>query len=313
MEGWAWSFPAGEQVFSDPLDSCSSSSVLPTQTEFEVYSACEYLEIQKLMEEPQDESHLPELLGKTNSLAVASSPTSDHGVTIRTCTYVLPEIQVWERRSPMPYTLLPEEEAFVTNVLGHERHGKEEDEEEERIEGEGSTCPLPCPRRRRSALTTAPRNDGGLTSSIVDLQDHIPNRGSGARGPRKRGTWKSGTWFHNHFLNAPCFGGLCSASKGKKRGLRENNKHWTPEEVKLLVNGVSELGVGHWTELKDQWFSDSDSGPVRTAVHLKDKWRNLVKSYVFKPTSKKKGRILHLDKELINKIKILAAEYPYPK
>jgi hypothetical protein len=31
MEGWAWSFPAGEQVFSDPLDSCSSSSVLPTQ------------------------------------------------------------------------------------------------------------------------------------------------------------------------------------------------------------------------------------------------------------------------------------------
>jgi hypothetical protein len=31
MEGWAWSFPAGEQVFSDPLDSCESSSALPTQ------------------------------------------------------------------------------------------------------------------------------------------------------------------------------------------------------------------------------------------------------------------------------------------
>jgi hypothetical protein len=107
---------------------------------------------------------------ETNSLAVASSPTSDHGVTIRTCTYVPPEIQVRESRSPMLYTVLPEEEeAFVTNVLGHERGGKEEDDEEERREGEGSTCPLPCPRRRRSALTTSPRDDGSLTSSIVDL------------------------------------------------------------------------------------------------------------------------------------------------
>jgi hypothetical protein len=59
---------------------------------------------------------------------------------------------------------------------------------------------------------------------------------------------------------------LCSASKGEKR---ENDKHWTPKEVKLLVDGVSELGVGHWTELKDGWFSDSNSGPVRTATNLK--------------------------------------------
>ncbi|KAM0852121.1 hypothetical protein ACQ4PT_051985 [Festuca glaucescens] len=102
-----------------------------------------------------------------------------------------------------------------------------------------------------------------------------------------------------------------SASKSKQQGQRKENEHWDPEEVKLLVDGVSELGVGRWTKLKSKWFPNSNSG--RTAVNLKDKWRNLVKAYVFRPTSKKKAKNAHLDKDLINKIQMLAADYPYPK
>jgi hypothetical protein len=60
-------------------------------------------------------------------------------------------------------------------------------------------------------------------------------------------------------------------SKSKKQGHRKATKHWVSEEVKLLVDGVSDLGVGRWTQLKNKWFpnSDSDSVPVRTAEHLK--------------------------------------------
>ncbi|KAG2548800.1 hypothetical protein PVAP13_9KG209170 [Panicum virgatum] len=60
-----------------------------------------------------------------------------------------------------------------------------------------------------------------------------------------------------------------------------------------LVIGVSKRGFGRWSRVKDDYFSTS----VRTAVHLKDKWRNLVaackantsrKAHKEKNTSKKK-------------------------
>ncbi|OEL31995.1 hypothetical protein BAE44_0006986, partial [Dichanthelium oligosanthes] len=42
----------------------------------------------------------------------------------------------------------------------------------------------------------------------------------------------------------------------------------------LLVNGVSEYGVGKWKYVKTKYFLTS----IRTPVHLKDKWKNLVKA-----------------------------------
>ncbi|XBI88262.1 hypothetical protein VPH35_026247 [Triticum aestivum] len=116
------------------------------------------------------------------------------------------------------------------------------------------------------------------------------------RGPRKRRiplcTDKS--WFlGNHF-----------GGDGKNRGLRTNNEHWTPEEVTALVDGVEDLGVGRWSALKKKWFSTS----VRTAVNLKDKWRNLLRSYT---GNAERGCYLQLDHSLIQRIQKVAAENPY--
>uniref|UniRef100_A0ACD5W2T0 Uncharacterized protein n=1 Tax=Avena sativa TaxID=4498 RepID=A0ACD5W2T0_AVESA len=291
MERWTGSFTAGDaHVFSDPiLYWCSTSPVLPPETAFEVYSAYENSEIQQYLEEPQDESHLPDLLG------IVSSPTSDHDMTIQTYEHVPLEIEKereW-RWGAMSYTaLLEQDEAPATTALGSERGGNEEEDEEkeEMREAAGSTRPMPC-RRRRTPVPTAALREEGSCSSSSDLLAYMPKSGSGPRQPRQKRHW----WpMPDHFRD------FCSSSKSKKPEHRKNNDEWEPEEVKLLVDGISNLGVGQWTKLKSKWFSPqkkkknkcfsaSDQGrPVRTAVHLKDKWRNLVKAYVSKPTSKKK-------------------------
>ncbi|CAL4916960.1 unnamed protein product [Urochloa decumbens] len=86
---------------------------------------------------------------------------------------------------------------------------------------------------------------------------------------------------------------------------RKNNDHWTQDEVKLLVNGVSEFGVGKWKAVKIQYFTPS----IRTPVHLKDKWKNLVKA-----CKKESGRmLLPLEQSLIERIIELDDNEPYPK
>ncbi|KAK1670466.1 hypothetical protein QYE76_058625 [Lolium multiflorum] len=257
QEAAADSFPAGDgwmaNVLSSPVDRRSSTSTWPTQIEYESYS-----------------------------------PTSYHGMTLQTCVPVPPETwKVRERRRHMPSVLLPEkEEAPATTALLDEREGNEEEEEEEEEDEEGreggvSTQPLGCHWRTRPAPAATPREEGGSTSAIVDLLDYMRKSGSGPRRPRQKGKW----WpLPDNFGSAPCFWDLCSSSKVDKHGPRKNNEHWTPEEVKVLVDGVSELGVGKWSKLKKRWFSDS----IRTAVNLKDKWRNLLIAYTVRPTSKKK-------------------------
>lgn len=49
---------------------------------------------------------------------------------------------------------------------------------------------------------------------------------------------------------------------------------WTPEEVKHLNAAVKALGKGKWMKALEQYKFQS----CRTAVDLKDKWRNLTKA-----------------------------------
>ncbi|KAF7104624.1 hypothetical protein CFC21_105518 [Triticum aestivum] len=198
------------------------------------------------------------------------SPTSDHGMTIQT---------------PMP----EKEEAPATTTLNTGG------EEEEMREGRGAILyPPPCHRRsRRLAATATPPEKG-----TCDLLDYIPNSGW-RHGRRVRSGRERGTWWINI---APCSRDL-HASEGQTHRSKRNNDHWTSEEVKELVDGVSVYGVGPWTKLKNERFPIS----VRTAVHLKDKWRNLVKAV----TGNEKRRITpRLDKDCVEKIKRLAADYP---
>ncbi|OEL31993.1 hypothetical protein BAE44_0006988 [Dichanthelium oligosanthes] len=101
------------------------------------------------------------------------------------------------------------------------------------------------------------------------------------------------------------FGGT-PLGKGREFITRKNNSRWTAKEVKLLVKGISKCGVGRWSKLKKTYFKTS----VRTAVNIKDKWRNLLRAY---QENVQKYTLLDLKPPLVEQIRKLAAKHPYPK
>ncbi|XP_066341027.1 telomere repeat-binding protein 2-like [Miscanthus floridulus] len=115
----------------------------------------------------------------------------------------------------------------------------------------------------------------------------LPDANDGQTGPRKsgpRGTRKRRTSPWNPMFYTS----------------RKNNSRWTAKEVERLVQGVSKLGVGRWTKLKQNFFKTS----IRTAVNLKDKWRNLLKAY---QEGSQKTTQLELEASLVEQIRKLAA------
>ncbi|KAL6641003.1 hypothetical protein ACP70R_019184 [Stipagrostis hirtigluma subsp. patula] len=131
--------------------------------------------------------------------------------------------------------------------------------------------------------------------------------------PLRIAVWKPGSRKTRHKRLSPwnlvCFAGSSLVHVVTKYTTRKCNKHWTEEEVELLVNGITEYGVGHWTEVRRKYFPKS----VRTAVNLKDKWRNLRKAYDIKYKSRKgkvqKTTYLPLKQPLIKRIRELADKY----
>ncbi|XP_075093394.1 uncharacterized protein LOC107805264 [Nicotiana tabacum] len=61
------------------------------------------------------------------------------------------------------------------------------------------------------------------------------------------------------------------------RGANQNRKHnyWSTPEVLKLVEGVSQYGVGRWTDIKRLYFQSSAH---HSPLDLKDKWRNLLRA-----------------------------------
>ena len=58
-------------------------------------------------------------------------------------------------------------------------------------------------------------------------------------------------------------------------GRNRPNKKWTDEEIERLLTGLMKFGLSSWTDIAHRWrFED------RTTVDLKDKWRNLVGSFL---------------------------------
>ncbi|XP_057955488.1 uncharacterized protein LOC131149236 isoform X2 [Malania oleifera] len=103
----------------------------------------------------------------------------------------------------------------------------------------------------------------------------------------------------------------------KKDGRRrKHHRLWTLSEVMKLIEGVSQYGVGRWTEIKRLLFSSSAH---RTSVDLKDKWRNLLRASCTKLQSKREveqGRkhpSHHIPQPVLHRVRELAVIYPYPR
>ncbi|XP_034219382.1 uncharacterized protein LOC117630744 isoform X3 [Prunus dulcis] len=92
---------------------------------------------------------------------------------------------------------------------------------------------------------------------------------------------------------------------------------WTSSEVMKLIEGVSQCGVGRWSAMKRLLFSSCSH---RTAVDIKDKWRNLLKASC---TQLQKERKIkrdiskqasdHVPESVLQRVRELAVIYPYPR
>ncbi|KAI3472067.1 hypothetical protein Pfo_028755 [Paulownia fortunei] len=99
-------------------------------------------------------------------------------------------------------------------------------------------------------------------------------------------------------------------------GRRKHHRLWTIAEVRKLIDGVSEYGVGRWSRIKKLFFSASAH---RTSVDLKDKWRNLLKASGIEGQGNQQGEKKRnlawrpLPKSILRRVCELATMYPYPK
>ncbi|XP_020217513.1 uncharacterized protein LOC109800978 isoform X2 [Cajanus cajan] len=108
----------------------------------------------------------------------------------------------------------------------------------------------------------------------------------------------------------------CSTTKRSRRNdRRKHQKMWTLPEVMKLVEGISEYGVGRWTDIKRFLFSSSS---YRTPIDLRDKWRNLLRA---SSAQKNKTEAEQNDElalrplpfNVVHRVRELAKIHPYPR
>ncbi|KAK8965802.1 hypothetical protein KSP40_PGU002094 [Platanthera guangdongensis] len=98
---------------------------------------------------------------------------------------------------------------------------------------------------------------------------------------------------------------------------RKHHRQWMLSEVVKLVDGVSHYGVGRWTEIKRLLFSSSAH---RTAVDLKDKWRNLLRASFadsencnLAEAHQRKHGSANIPRSILERVRELSFIYPYPR
>ncbi|KAI3523397.1 hypothetical protein L1887_01486 [Cichorium endivia] len=111
------------------------------------------------------------------------------------------------------------------------------------------------------------------------------------------------------------FNGGTNTDKGSI-GRRKRHKSWSIPEVLKLVEGVSQLGVGKWTEIKRLFFSSCHH---RSSVDLKDKWRNLLRASCKLPCVKLRGEWVQgnasptIPHHILCRVRDLSVTHPYPR
>ncbi|KAL4591549.1 hypothetical protein LXL04_004518 [Taraxacum kok-saghyz] len=119
-------------------------------------------------------------------------------------------------------------------------------------------------------------------------------------------------WYRDRRFVAVYDGG----KKSENIGRRKRHKSWTIPEVLKLIDGVSQLGVGKWTEIKRLFFSSCHH---RSAVDLKDKWRNLLRASCKLPCVKLKGEWVEgngsptTPHHILCRVRELSVTHPYPR
>ncbi|XP_073289411.1 uncharacterized protein [Primulina huaijiensis] len=201
----------------------------------------------------------------------------------------------------------------------------------ERVTVRGSDCGYSIAKFKESHVT--PQNKKKLDEVIATI--HLKKRNDSVMvtsqkkrngfvkesPPKKRvGSVTSGSQKRDDSLTAvhrkkkdDCF---TSEIQEEASGRRKHHRLWTISEVRKLIDGVSQFGVGSWSRIKKLFFSTSSH---RTSVDLKDKWRNLLKASGIHEQSEREGEKKRnmawrpLPKPILHRVCELAVIYPYPK
>ncbi|KAK7345546.1 hypothetical protein VNO77_16151 [Canavalia gladiata] len=110
--------------------------------------------------------------------------------------------------------------------------------------------------------------------------------------------------------------GSLTSKKSRRKDRRKHQRMWTLSEVMKLVEGISEYGVGRWTDIKRVLFSSSS---YRTPIDLRDKWRNLLRASSAQKFNKKQDdqndepSLRPLPFNVVRRVRELAKIHPYPR
>ncbi|KAE8099612.1 hypothetical protein FH972_017580 [Carpinus fangiana] len=163
---------------------------------------------------------------------------------------------------------------------------------------------------RREALTVVPE-EKPLRETIQTLSQFRVRRGR----PKKQAPI-SGLESDKEPLSSESEDDRVTKKRSKKHDRRKHQRMWTPSEVIKLVDGISEYGVGRWTDIKRLLFATS---AYRTPIDLRDKWRNLLRASGAEKPSKKgveqkqEHTLRPLPNSLLRRVRELAKIHPYPR
>ena len=137
---------------------------------------------------------------------------------------------------------------------------------------------VPCPKKRRTAKNARARSN----LSTFEVAPVVP--------PQEAPS-------HDNSAET------CAGGSNKPKAHRP----WSLPEVKALVRGVAHYGRGQWADIKALRLNGVSEALVhRSAVDLKDKWRNLLRVAML-PALYKRREINGVPSEILEQVRVLAS------
>jgi len=88
---------------------------------------------------------------------------------------------------------------------------------------------------------------------------------------------------------------------------KKHHNPWTAEETRALIEGVGICGGGKWADIKKLGIKAIER---RSAVDLKDKWRNLLRvAFLPQQTLRQIERKREVSSEMLARVRVLSTKY----
>jgi hypothetical protein len=145
-----------------------------------------------------------------------------------------------------------------------------------------SDRPVRFAARRSLPVTAAALRESSPGEGDDDEEDEADDEEEEEEEEEEEGSDSEGAQVGSHHQRegaaAPRPRGGAAAPAGQPLGSKKKHNPWSLEETRALVEGVRAVGVGKWADIKRLASGGTSQvlGP-RTAVDLKDKWRNLTR------------------------------------